>query len=370
MSVLLKKPIFYHVTNKEIVDQLRSKKKCEKKLPTWFNKPKIYFPKPLSIEQTSSEITAKYKSEIVKGKSLCDLTGGFGVDSYFFGQKVDSVVHCELDPELSEIARYNFKVLGVRNVQTISTNGLEHLERYKKKWDWIYADPSRRNRTKGKVVNLKDYLPDIPAHLELLLQKSNNVLLKTSPLLDLKIGLDQLKFVKEIHIVAVENEVKELLWVIEKGFSKEASIKTVNIQKTGRQEFSFLLSDEKSNESNLSMPLVYLYEPNAAIMKSGAFKSLVGTYSIFKLHRHTHLYTSDQLIEFPGRRFKIEKILPYGTKSIKILNIEKANISVRNFPETVDRIKTKYKIKDGGETYLFFCKTANEKWGIIKCNKV
>ncbi|MFH6604989.1 class I SAM-dependent methyltransferase [Maribacter algicola] len=370
MSVLLKKPLFGHVTNKEIAEQLQSKKKCEKKLPIWFNKEKIYFPKPLSIEQTSSEVTARYKSEIVNGKSLCDLTGGFGVDSYFFSQKVDSVVHCELDPELSEIARHNFKVLGATNVQTISTDGLDYLEQSDEKWDWIYADPSRRNLTKGKVVNLEDYSPNIPSNLELLLRKSNKILLKTSPLLDLKIGNDQLGFVREIHIVAVKNEVKELLWVIEKDFRKEPLIKTINFQESKVQQFAFLQSTEKSSESKLSMPLAFLYEPNAAIMKSGAFKSLTSTYNIFKLHRHTHLYTADRLIEFPGRIFKIERFIPYSSKSIKSMKVKKANISVRNFPETVARLRAKYKIKDGGDTYLFFCKTANGKWSTLKCSKV
>lgn len=370
MSVLLKKPIFAEVSNKELAQQIQSRKKCEKKLPTWFKTEKIYFPKALNLEQSSSEITAEYKSEIVAGESLFDLTGGFGVDSYYFGQKINAVVHCELDQELSQIVRHNLEVLQVPNFKVVAANGLEYLERSKRIWDWIYIDPSRRDDVKGKLVNLSDCLPDVPSNLGLFLEKSSNILLKTSPLLDLQVGISSLAFIKEIHIVAVENEVKELLWVISKGFRAAPLIKTINMNKTGREEFSFFPSEEKKGISNFSMPLSFLYEPNAALMKSGAFKLLGQHFKMYKLHRHTHLYTSDTLIPFPGRSFEIEKQLSYNKKSMKYLNVQKANVSTRNFHESVAQIRKKHSIEDGGDVYLFFCKTSDEKMQVIKCKSL
>ena len=369
VSVLLKKPLFAEASNKELAQQIQSRKKSEKKLPTWFKTKKIYFPKPLNLEQSSSEITAKYKAEIVAGESLFDLTGGFGIDSYYFGQKINAVVHCELDQELSQIVRHNFKILQMPNIKVVAANGLEYLEKSKRKWDWIYIDPSRRDEAKGKVVHLVDCLPDVPSNLKIFLEKSNNILLKTSPLLDVQVGISSLSFVKEIHIVAVENEVKELLWVISKGFRAEPLIKTVNLNKTGRQEFSFLPSEEKKGISDFSLPLSFLYEPNAALMKSGAFKLLGQHFNMFKLHRHTHLYTSDTFIPFPGRTFEIEKLRSYNTKSIKNLNVKKANVSTRNFHESVAQIRKKHSLKDGGDVQLYFCKTFDEKMRVIQCKK-
>jgi len=370
VSLLLKKQLFDHVSNKELAQQLESRKKCEKKLPTWFKTQKIYYPKPLNIEQTSSEITADYKLEIIGGKSIIDLSGGLGVDSYFFAKKFQSVLHCEIDPELSQIAQYNFEILGASNIETIVANGIDFLKERTIKPDWLFIDPSRRDKIKGKVIKLEDCQPDIPSNLALLFEKSDKILLKTSPLLDLQAGILSLRFVREIHIVALANEVKELLWVMEKGFSGEPLIETINSTQAAQQVFSFYLSEEKSALPIFSMPRSYLYEPNAALMKSGAFKYLTKYFKIDKLHASTHLYTSDELIEFPGRRFKIERFLPYNAKSIKKLNLTKSNISTRNFPDSVKRIKSKYGIKDGGSHYLFFCRCYDNRLGVLKCSKI
>ncbi|SDE75415.1 hypothetical protein SAMN05421636_107128 [Pricia antarctica] len=369
MSVLLKKPIFEGISNQELAQQLEARKKCEKKLPVWFGTPKIYYPAKLNIEQTSSEITARYKAGIVTGKSLLDATGGFGVDSYYFSQKIERVFHCEIDKNLSQIAAHNFRVLGAENSKTIPTDGMEFLKDAETRFDWIYLDPSRRNDSKGKVFRLSDCLPNVLDDLELLFTKSDNILLKTSPLLDFSIGIAELKNVQEIHVIAVNNEVKELLWLLRKGYVSEIAVKTINLSKTGKETFQFRLHEEKNASPTYSLPLSYVYVPNAAILKSGAFRMVGNRYGLYKLHVHTHLYTSDTLVDFPGRRFRLDMAFPYSKRNLKRLGLDKANISTRNFSESVAEIRKKFKIADGGDRYLFFVTDKNEVRTVLYCTK-
>ncbi len=353
-SILLKGTPFTSVDTKEIIEQIEAKNKCEYKLPTWFNGKNIYYPNKLNIEQTSSEITASYKSKLINGENIIDLTGGFGVDCYYFSKQFKQVIHCEINSSLSELVNYNYKQLNINNIETKNIDGIEFLNSQKKSFDWIYVDPSRRHDSKGKVFFLNDCLPNIPENLNILLKYTKNIMIKTSPLLDISIGINELKFVKTIHVVAVNNEVKELLWILEHGFTDNIEVKTVNLTKTEEFHFDFSLEEEKNLESLYSKPLTYLFEPNSAILKSGAFHSISNQLSIFKLQKHSHLYTSQELIDFPGRRFKIDSILPYNPKTIKKLGLKKANITTRNFPESVELIRKKLVIKDGGDLYLFF----------------
>ena len=355
----------------DIFTQIEAKKRCQKKLPTWFNTPNIYYPTKLNIEQTSSEITAKYKANLVSGKALIDLTGGFGVDSLYFAKTIQSVVHCDINKTLSEIVAYNASILKIKNSSFYPQNGIEVLQNITTKLDWIYVDPSRRNDIKGKVFLLKDCLPNIPEHLNFLFTKAKNVLIKTSPLLDLTSGINELQNVKSIHCVAVNNEVKELLWVLEEGFEGAITINTVNLKNYEEQEFSFLLGDENKEDPDYSQPLTYLYEPNAAILKSGAFNSVASQLKLFKLHKHAHLYTSDTLIKFPGRIFKIETSINYNKKEFnKKIGLKQANITTRNFPESVAKIREKLKIKDGGKNYLFFTTNLDNSKITILCSKL
>ena len=369
MSVLLKKPFFSRVSQKELAEQLEAKKKCRNKLPLWFNTPQIYYPNKLNIEQTSSEETASYKASIVNGKSLVDLTAGLGVDSFFFSQKINTVFHCELNAGLSEIAAYNFKILEVKNIKSIANDGLIFLQNTNQPLDWIYADPSRRNDLKEKVFRLSDCLPNVIEHLDLLFSKSNNILLKSSPLLDISVGVGELRFVKEIHVVATNNEVKELLWVLEKDFIGAITIKTLNIKSSHNEIFNFKWEEEKDTISSLSQPLAYLYEPNASILKSGGFKLVGKEFNLYKLHEHTHLYTSNELIDFPGRRFKILRSIAYNKKGLQAMRNQKANITLRNFPQSVKSIRSKFKIKDGGDTYLFFTTDYEGTHIVLECIK-
>ncbi|MFD1162379.1 MULTISPECIES: THUMP-like domain-containing protein [Hwangdonia] len=368
-KLLLKGTPFDGVETKDIIEQIEAKKRCEKKLPTWFNTKNIYYPNKLNIEQTSSEITANYKSNLIDGDSIIDLTGGFGVDGYYFSKHFKTTVHCEINHKLSEIVKHNYTQLHVQHISTQNMDGMAYLETSNKTFDWIYIDPSRRHDSKGKVFFLNDCLPNIPEHIDLLFKHSKNIMIKTSPLLDFSVGINELKHVKTIHVVAINNEVKELLWILERGYSEEISIETVNIKKDKNAHFNFLLEEEKSTPSNYDKPLTYLYEPNAAILKAGGFHSISKQLNVFKLHQHSHLYTSEQLVDFPGRCFKIEKLLPFNKKTLKKEAITKANITTRNFPETVQQIRKKFNIKDGGNLYLFFTTDVDGNKTVIICTK-
>ncbi len=369
MSVLLKNPVFEGISQKELAQQIESKKKCLKKLPIWYNSLNIYYPKKVQIEQTSSEVTASYKASLVSGKLLIDLSGGFGVDSLFFSEKMKQVIHCEIDEELSQIACHNLDQLKATNITFVNEDAMIYLSKSLEEYDWIYADPARRHDTKGKVFMLGDCLPNITENLSLLFSKTDNILIKTAPLLDISAGMVELNYTKEVHVIAVENEVKELLWILEKGFEGEILIKTINYRKGSQEIFQFNLSEEKIQQVQFSEPKTYLYEPNVAILKSGGFKTIAVKFQLKKLAEHTHLYTSDTLFEFPGRRFKIDELLPYSKKSIRSLGLKKANITSRNFPERVAAIRKKFKLKDGGDTYLFFTKDLNNKLMVLKCQK-
>ncbi|MEZ4797847.1 MAG: class I SAM-dependent methyltransferase [Flavobacteriaceae bacterium] len=366
VSLLLSKVDFGDIDIKELVAQIEAKHKCKSKLPTWFNTENIYYPNKLNIEQTSSEITAQYKSTLVKGKSLIDITGGFGVDAFYFSKQFKEVIHCEIDVNLSEIAKHNFKILEADNIITVAKDGIEYLKTNDTIFDCIYLDPSRRHDSKGKVFYLRDCLPDVTEHLNLLFKHSKIILIKASPMLDISIGISELKWVKEIHVVALDSEVKELLFLLEANFEDEISIETVNYLKDESQEFEFIFSEEKNSEPVYSLPKKYLYEPNSALMKAGAFNIISKTLNVDKLHKHSHLYTSEISIKFPGRRFKIIEVLSYSKKVIAMqFSKSKANITTRNFPETVAQIRKKFNIVDGGELFLFFTTNLNNEKIVI-----
>ncbi|WP_019671432.1 class I SAM-dependent methyltransferase [Eudoraea adriatica] len=369
LSVLLKKSKFDAISSKELAQQIEGKKRCAVKLPTWFKTNEIYYPPKVNIEQSSSEKTAFYKANLIGGKSLLDVTGGFGVDSYFFGQRIANVTLCEINKELAQITTHNLHILGASAIEVVNTDGIEYLKKFDGIFDWIYIDPSRRDESKGKVFKLSDCTPDVTQYLDLLKEKSKGILLKTSPLLDIASGLKELKSVGEIHIVAVNNEVKEVLWIIRNTNHAEPLIKTINLKDSGDEVFIFKRSDENSIQSVLSIPLKYLYEPNAAILKAGAFKAIGKQFHLKKLHEHTHLYTSHKKVNFPGRIFKILSTHPYNKKSLAALQFEKANITIRNFPVSVAEIRKKHKIKEGGNLYLFFITDLNNKRQILKCIK-
>ena len=368
-QLALQKNKFPNTNWTSILNQIAAKQKAKTKLPTWFATENIIYPSKVSVEQTSSEKTAQYKSELISGTTLIDLTGGFGVDDYYYAQQVNQVIHCEIDTDLSEIVAHNVVQLRVKNIECIAGDSTEILKKINSKPDWIYIDPSRRNEAKGKVFMLKDCLPNVPDLLDFYFDFSSNILLKTAPILDITAGLSELKNVKEIHIVALENEVKELLWVIEKGYSENTQIVCANLIKETTEVFTFELGTVLTTD--YSLPKKYLYEPNAAIMKSGGFEAIPKSFDVKKLQQHSHLYTSDALIDFPGRVFEIVHCLEYNKPNMKsYLEKQQANVTTRNFPETVEHIRKKWKIKDGGNRYCFFTTDSNNHKIVLLCAKL
>ncbi|WP_300437626.1 class I SAM-dependent methyltransferase [Christiangramia sp.] len=368
-SLILKGSPFKYITIKDLAIQLKGLKIAEKKFPELYQNPKILYPPKLNLEQTSSEITAKYKASLISGKYGIDLTGGLGIDSYFISQNFKQFQYCELNGELAEIAKHNFKALGADNITVSIGDGLSILNNFKTNFDWIYADPARRNDHGGKVFKFEDCEPNIPKHLDLIFSRSNNLMLKSSPLVDITAGINELKFVKEIHIVAVKNEVKELLWILEKDYKENPIIKTINFEKDEVQEFSGMYASEV-DDTEFSLPKSFLYEPNAAMMKSALFEQLALKTRTQKLHQHSHLYTSEKLLEFPGRKFQVSDIKEYKPSYLKkYFKNKKANITTRNFPDSVENIRKKFKIKDGGTDYIFFTTNKHEEKIVIFCKK-
>ena len=203
-KLALQKNPFPEVEWIAILNQIEAKTKAKEKLPSWYNTANIIYPSKISVEQTSSENTAQYKSSLIEGESLIDLTGGFGVDDFYFAKQFTSVTQCEINSDLSAIVKHNFEQLGVTNIDCIPGDSQATLETLPTKWDWMYIDPSRRNDAKGKVFMLKDCLPNVPENLDFYFNKSKAILIKTAPLLDLAAGLSELQNVKAIHIVALE----------------------------------------------------------------------------------------------------------------------------------------------------------------------
>lgn len=369
-ELILKGKTFNGASTLELAQQIESKQKCKSKLPTWFFTENIYYPQKVHIEQTSSEETARYKAEVLSGNTIIDLTGGFGVDCLYFSKNFKDVDHCEINIELSKIATHNFRQLNVKNIKTILGNGIAYLKTKNQNYDWIYIDPSRRHDSKGKVFFLRDCKPNLPQNLNAIFDHTTNVAIKTSPLLDLTAGISELKFVRQIHIIALNNEVKELFWILSKNYNEGIDIITSNITNQTTESFNFNLYEEQNLDICYAEPKNFLYEPNSAILKAGAFKVVAERLRIDKLHQHSHLYTADHLINFPGRRFKIETVLNYNKKAFKKLKLKKANVTVRNFPNSVRRIRETFKIAEGGTVYLFFTTDLNNNKIIIKCSRI
>ncbi|HQT23571.1 MAG: hypothetical protein B7X86_00470 [Sphingobacteriales bacterium 17-39-43] len=366
-SLSLKKSPFPKIRSKELAEQVDSKKRCEHKLPLWFQTQGIYYPPKLAIEQASSELAAIYKSNLISGDDIIDLTGGFGVDTCFFAKKAMNVTHCELNTELSEISKYNSDVLGVK-IEYHRVDGIEYLHCNTNKYNTIYIDPSRRVNSK-KVFLLKDCEPDIIINLELLRSRSELLMIKTAPLLDIHSTINELKEVSSIHIVSIKNECKELLYLIDsKNCSNDPMIICALIAADETITYSFRISEERNfGITEYSNPLDFIYLPDVALLKAGCFKLITRDFGIHKIHPHTHLYTSDKLnSSFPGRKFKLNKIWNYGT-FIKEQSFKKANIICRNFPVSPENLKKKLKISDGGDEYLLFCTSKNNELIVLSC---
>lgn len=357
------------------VDQILSRRQLQHKLPAWHSHPNLIYPSRLATEQCSSEQTALYKQQLLKGETLCDLTGGMGVDAYYFSKKAAQVTYIERFPNYCATAQHNFEILGATNIQIRNADAREVIASLKA--DTFYIDPARRADCNKRVFALADCEPDVLQLKPWLLEHSQRIIIKISPMADLEETLRLLPETKEIHILAVKNECKELLFILENEFCRNmdrVEVHAVNLNSPcPSQEFIFRLEEEKATELKTTPTLgQWLYEPHAALLKSGAFKLIAFRYELYKLHRHSHLYTSDLLCpKFPGRIFIVDEIIPFSGKLLKQISrdIPRANITTRNFPLSVNELRKRSGIKEGGDTYLFATTLANEQKVLIKTHK-
>ena len=350
---------------RKLVAQVLARQKARDKLPAWYATDALIFPPALSIEQASSERTARYKASLVQGALLVDVTGGMGVDTLAFSRRTGRVVYVEQQPELVEHARYNLPLLGVTNAEYLVGDGLRMLDGItaaspEKKADWLYLDPHRRDEQGGKVVKLDDCEPDItqPGELDRLLRYTRKIMVKVSPLLDIDLALKQLTSrVETVHIIAVQGEVKELLFVIGNQVVDKNDVKfnTVNLLPDAVVGLQFHWQEELSATVDFGNPRTYLYEPNAAVLKAGAFRVTAARYGLVKLAPNSHLYTSDSLKpDFPGRIFILNELIRPDKNTLKkhIPDL-KANLTTRNFPQTVAELRKKLSLREGGGIYIF-----------------
>ena len=350
--------------------QIAARQLLRKKVPQWAENEDLLFPAHLSIEQCSSEATAKYKANLLQGQSFADLTGGLGIDTYYILQRFQQTDYVERQAELSDLARHNFEVLNVR-ANVWNETAEEYLNHCEPK-DCIFIDPARRDEHGRKTVSIADCTPDVSTLQDLLLQKAEKVMVKLSPMLDISKALKELRHVKEVHVVAVANECKELDFILERDYHGEVQFTCVNLL-THQPELHFTLEEERNCPCRMADGVSnYLYEPHPAVMKAGCFKLLTERFNVYKLHKNSNLYTSEQLVsDFPGRVFEVEGWAPYNKKVKPSLlsDVEKASIAVRNFPLTVAELRKSLKINDGDEIFLFATTLKGKEKVIIRTKK-
>lgn len=350
--------------------QIAARQLLQKKVPQWAENENLLFPVHLSIEQCSSEAAAKYKAGLLDGQTFADLTGGLGIDTFYISQHFQQTDYVEMQTELCDLARHNFAILKA-DVKVLNETAEDYLKRCEPK-DCIFIDPARRDEHGRKTISISDCTPDVAALQDLLRQKAKRVLIKLSPMLDISKALEELCHVKEVHVVAVANECKELDLIMERDYQGEVHFVCVNLM-TNQQELCFTMAEERNSTTRLADGVMkYLYEPNPALMKAGCFKLLTACFDVYKLHRNSNLYTSDRLIlDFPGRVFEVQDWAPYNKKikSTLLADVKKASVAVRNFPLSVAELRKNLKIADGDENYVFATTLKGEEKIIILTKK-
>ncbi|WP_298550269.1 class I SAM-dependent methyltransferase [uncultured Parabacteroides sp.] len=357
-----------------LVDQIAARRQIREKLPSWYKNGQLVFPAKIAAEQCSSEQTAAYKQELIgESWTICDLTGGLGIDSYFLSRKAKHLTYIERFPVYCEASKHNFSILEANNITVVNADAAQSVDTLPEV-DAFYIDPARRGESNKRVFALQDCEPDLPGLLPELLKRSPRVIAKLSPMADIQMTLDLLPETTSVHVLSVRNECKELLFVMERGaHGAEPSIRCINFGPDGMQSFFFTLEEERNT---VLVPAgqvgAYLYEPNASVLKAGAFKQIALRTGVEKLQASSHLYTSDRFVsDFPGRRFRVDEVLPFTGKLCKGLSktIPQANMTVRNFPLSVEELRKRTKIADGGSVYLFATTLADSEKVLVRCSK-
>lgn len=372
-ELALQRKRFAHLSNEEwrwMLQQVEGRQRTHDKLPTFAQIEDWWYPVRLSCEQCSSEATAQYKAEIVRSLGerhdiLIDLTGGYGVDTYFLSEQTTQAHYVERNKELCRIAQHNFQIAN-KPIHVHNTSAEDFLAQYPmeesnatdgQKHVVIYLDPARRDAHGGKVFRIEDCEPDVIKILPSLRAISNTILIKFSPMLDITSALQSLGNEWDVHVVALHNEVKEIIFV-----TGNNRIHAVNILHEGNDQFSFTRSEEKNALCIMADSMCeYIYEPNAAIIKAGAFRLVSERYQLHKLDHNTHLYTADQLIEdFPGRVWKVTAQPIKNQRDIAVLGIQRAAILTRNYPLTPEQLRKKFKLQESDSYFLIGARIANK----------
>ena len=350
------------------LDQIAGRQKARAKIPSWAAIDGIVYPPHLSMEQCSSEKTARYKAQIAgKGTKIVDLTAGFGVDIAFMSAGFNEAIHVEQQPQLCAISSENYKRLELNHIQTICSDGVEYLHQMEHA-DLIFIDPARRDQHGSRTYGIADCTPNILKIIDEMLEKSQRVIIKLSPMLDWQKAVNDVGHVSEVHIVSLGNECKELLLVVEK---TEAPLKIYCVNDD--TIFNYTFNDEIGVFYSGPTPEKYLYEPNASIMKAGCFDLISKRFDIYQPDANSHLYISDKIVEgFPGRGFVIDRVCTMNKKELKkvLTGIDKANIATRNFPLSVADLRKRLKLKDGGEVYIFATTDAKRGHLLMVCRKI
>jgi len=366
--LVLKSKTLLGVPSSWIAGQIKARKKTIYKLPLFYQTKGVVYPPSLNLEQCSSEATARFKKHIISkwitsGKKFCDLTGGFGVDTLFLSSLFPYTDFSEPDGELIELAEQNHVLLGSGNIHYHQKTAAEFMSASGKHYDLIYVDPSRRSSSNKKVFQFADCDPDVVSSLDELYRHADRLMIKASPLLDIQQGIKDLQHVTRVLVISVANDCKELLFLCDRKSTRETVIECYNLPNNFNAHripvaFEFCFSEERSATATFSDPLRYVYEPNASIMKGGAFKSIANEFKVLKVSSNTHLYTSQEVIDdFPGRVFEI---LDFVKPDKKLRG--QANILLRNYPMSVEELKKKTGLKEGGDQYVIGCSGVKEKW--------
>ncbi|WP_448529109.1 THUMP-like domain-containing protein [Raineya sp.] len=357
-----------------LMQQIEGRRKIQNKVPHWYENYALVFPPALNLEQSSSEKTAFFKAQLLSGNTILDLTGGFGVDTWAFAQKFKKVWYVEKNPDLFQIVRQNFEAMQLNNVSLHNAEAQHFLQNFSEAVDYIYLDPARRNLQGKSIAQITETEPNILQLLPLLFDKTEKILLKTSPMFEIKEALKILPNVAGVYVVSVQNECKEVLYLLEKNFCSEwqnIPIYTYNLLENNSQIFTSTFAEESKANVHLA-PLVqeYLYEPNSSILKAGFFRSIAEKFNLYKLHSNSHLYTQGKLLEnFSGRVFRIKKVLQNPQKELPEMG-SVFNIIARNYPLSVSEICKKYKIKEGGKDFLIATTLASNQKAIIWAEKL
>ncbi|MGE0588763.1 MAG: hypothetical protein AB7O48_09330 [Cyclobacteriaceae bacterium] len=368
-ELLLSQKSIAGVAIREIVQQIIGRRKVKNKIPLFFQCQNIIFPPAINIEQSSSEATALFKAKLIAGDTLADLTGGFGVDSFFLSKKFREVIYLEPNKELMELASHNHRQLGASNIEHVHQSAEEFLKSFDKGFDACFIDPSRRDEQQRKVFRFQDCQPNVVALLPTLKKHFKTILIKAAPLLDITLALSELKNVSQVRIISIDNECKELLFKISEGKELTPTIHAIELDKSGEplNEVAFTRVEENEASVSFSDPQSFLYEPSAALLKAGAFRLLCSRFGVKKLAPSTHLYTSNSLREdFPGKIFKITHMIkPDKREAANYITSGQANVTTRNYPMTPMALKKKLGLKDGGTQYVIGFSGEKKKWLVV-----